>query len=494
MSTLACGTFVSLLLFTSCGPRILDHAHMSIIGGIPAKSGEFAETVAILKNDRPICSGTVIAKRNVLTAAHCIEGIDASTLKIFWGEDANNDTARATNVSPVASARIHPDFWRGNLSSNDLALLTTADDLPMIPVSMMMSSILSSSFPKTQSLTIVGYGVTDNDLAASTHGIKNWAKSGVQGLEGDDLYVGNHISDTCQGDSGGSAFADTDSGPPCAGDTRSRTLVAVTSRGPTPCAQDFDPGIMTMVKAGSCWFSQTVDSQNQSWSQACQQFQRGMALVLSDETVKGAKALNLQNQSLRDIKALAKTQALESVDLSNNQIVDASVLLSLRTLKRVDLRNNRIEDATVFSTLKSRGVTVVGEYSQFSVFGQTEFLRLAKLGVDAGVENRMTVLALRGLLTSGDNERKSRDLAMRRFLGLSGRGVRSLTALAHLENLKVLLLSDNPLVDDVTTLLTLPSLKYVDLRHTKVGQNASQAATLQQLRDQGVVIQMDTAL
>lgn len=472
-------TILTILMCTSlfaCG-KAANSSAPKIIGGRPAKPGEYPETVSIMRGNESICSGVVIAKRTVLTAAHCVEDVDPSTLKIYSGEDVANATDQTQ--FDIAEIAIHPQFWQGYLSGNDLATITTVADLPVEPASLVLPEDLTQLPPK--SVLIVGYGVTNNDRSQSTFGIKNWARADIQGFFGDELYTGNHMSDTCSGDSGGPAFLETRG--------KLRKLFAVTSRGPTPCAQDLDPGIMTQVQAGICWFSKTVDPHNLSWSRACKKQQEGERLDLSAETLQNAKELNLANRNLRDISILSKTRSLVSVNLSANQIFDASVLLNIATLKKVDLRNNRIADARLFQKLKDRGITVLGVYSQEHLAGKSEFLRIANLGFGAGVENRMTTLALRGILTIGNNERKSRDLMLRRVIGLNSRGVQSLAPLAYLENAESVLLSGNPLVKDLSPLLTLPALKYLDIRGTGVLlEDPTQKKILDDLRCGGVQV------
>ena len=468
------------IALASCGPRDGSRtAHLSVIGGIPAKAGEFPETVALLRNNNAICSATVIAKRAALTAAHCVEAIGASDLKLFWGEDAS--TAQAGNTIAVSAVHLHPQLWADYLSGNDLALLMTEDDIPVQSAPLAMTISASSN-----ALTLTGFGVTSNTPAESTRGIKNWASAKIQHIFGNDLYAGNQTSDTCQGDSGGPAFLTSDNG--------TRYLFGVTSRGPTPCAQDRDPGIFTLVQASSCWLLTVLASADSTWQKACDVSQNGRALNIGGDELRHRTHLTVKNQSIKTIDILAQATALTILDLSYNQIVDPSPLLKIKSLRRVDLRNNQIADLTIFDTLRARGIEVLGLYSQAQNIAATDFLRIAKLGFDAGTDNRATVLALRDLLTTGDNVRKSRDLAMRHSLGLSGRGVRSLEPLSHLENLSTILLSNNPLIKDLSPLKTLPALKYLDIRGTGVPlQDETQQAIICDLRTRGVVVVTDAA-
>lgn len=469
------------MTLAACGPqKPVSSSRLSIIGGVPAKPGEFPETVAVLRNDRPICTAVVIAPRTVMTAGHCVETESPANLKIFWGEDAAS--ANATNSSSITKILLHPFLWADYLSGNDLAILMTGDDLPI-----KISSLAMEARPEFSTLTLVGFGVTSNSPTDSTRGIKNWATAKIQDISGNDLYAGNQITDTCQGDSGGPAFVSPKDG--------TRQLLAITSRGPTPCAQVHDPGIFTMLRASSCWLLNVLSTKNPDWQTACDLSQNGRALALNAYELSALTQLNATNSSIRTIDVLSQAAVLHTIDLSSNQIVDASPLLRIKALRHVDLRNNRIADLKIFDALTARGVKVLGASTQAQNIAATEFLRLAKLGFDAGADNRATVLALRDLLSTGNNDRKSLDLAMRQTLGLAGRGVRSLAPLAKLENLTALIVANNPLVTDLSPLMTLPALRYLDMRHTGVSlQEPTQQSILCELRARGVEVLTDEVI
>lgn len=478
MKTLFNFELLLILMLSSCGPqKPVSQSDLLIIGGTPAKSGEFPETVALMRDDKSICTGVAIGPRTVMTAAHCVESANAANLKIFWGEDVNS--ADSGNTSSISKILLHPNLWNDYLSGNDLAVLTTADDLPG-----KTASIVMDASHRLESLTLVGFGVTSNQPNESTRGIKNWTTTKTRYISGNDLYAGNQISDTCQGDSGGPAFLSSKEG--------TRHLLAITSRGPTPCAQDRDPGIFTMIRASSCWLLDVLKAQDPSWQIACNRYQNGRALTLSAPDLNQLRQLNAANQNIRTIDILSRSSALQVIDLSSNQISDPTPLLRVKSLKHIDLRNNRIDDLTIFAKLNARGIRALGLRTQAKNIADTEFLRIAKLGFDAGPDNRSTVLALRDLLTAGTNERKSRDLAMRRHLGLASRGVRSLASLASLENLTSLLLSDNPMITDLSPLKTLPALRYLDIRRTGVPlQDPTQNSILCELRANGVEVVTD---
>ena len=108
-----------------------------IAGGRLARPNEFPGVVAFIrKNYRgPDCTGTLIAPRTVLTAAHCVDLANADNLLIATG---SVDPFREASVDyEVGSILIHPDFdlstFEGELFDVALVyLIEPAVDVPLM--------------------------------------------------------------------------------------------------------------------------------------------------------------------------------------------------------------------------------------------------------------------------------------------------------------------------------------------------------------------------
>ncbi|XP_063371496.1 transmembrane protease serine 9-like [Cydia amplana] len=98
-----------------------------VIGGGPAAPGEFPWLGALRKDGKFICGATVVAVDHLLTASHCVQGVEASRLNVLVGEyDVNESQSEGFRVAHVLQ---HPDF-NGYTYDNDIAVLRLAEPLP----------------------------------------------------------------------------------------------------------------------------------------------------------------------------------------------------------------------------------------------------------------------------------------------------------------------------------------------------------------------------
>jgi trypsin len=75
-----------------------------IIGGEDAELGDFPYVVSLQDNGRHFCTGSLIDAKTVLTAAHCVEGIDPST-----------DTVRAGSLVSILLPHLRTQYRRTGL-------------------------------------------------------------------------------------------------------------------------------------------------------------------------------------------------------------------------------------------------------------------------------------------------------------------------------------------------------------------------------------------
>jgi hypothetical protein len=161
----------------------------------------------------PFCSGTLIDRSWVMTAAHCIRppgagfDFDPDDLEIIFDDPDVSDLDDGPSAQ-IAEVHVHPDYDE-NVIDHDIALVK----LRMPVTDREPTAIARTAIPPNTPVTIVGYGVEEDALLPGVlHSLatrtSDCATARNPALSGDRVlcFDNSRGAGTSEGDSGGPTF------------------------------------------------------------------------------------------------------------------------------------------------------------------------------------------------------------------------------------------------------------------------------------------------
>ncbi len=269
-------TLAALFALSAMAPaQASGDIHPRIIGGDDASAGEYPFMAALVYSAQPndfqaqFCGGTVIAPRWVLTAAHCMPGLQPADLQVIAGETKLENASDTGLRTAVAAILVHPGY-NDNSLLNDIALLYLAAPVATSATFAIDSTSLLLGLTEGDDLTAIGWGVVEEtpDGDVFTQILQEVQLDYVpQSVCNSTYYPGDIATtafcayyqdntalprDTCRGDSGGPLMRATVDG---------WRQVGITSFGFSDlCATPDYPGVYTRVSAYSGWVLGAQDS------------------------------------------------------------------------------------------------------------------------------------------------------------------------------------------------------------------------------------------
>ena len=229
-----------------------------IIGGAESAPNTYSWIVSLRESGGHICGASLVARKWVMTAAHCVEEGGASGLSVVVGEYNTQKEDKGEQERKISRIIIHPKR-QNNSNDHDIALLELESEVTSKAITP-ISSIIMNEVKTGTALTVLGWGnksTTGEDFPNKLHEVqvpvvsnKECSASYSGGITENMVCAGLEKGgkDSCQGDSGGPLVYQRDG---------QWHQVGIVSFG-EGCAQPNFPGVYARVEKYTDWITKQV--------------------------------------------------------------------------------------------------------------------------------------------------------------------------------------------------------------------------------------------
>ncbi|MGP3951692.1 S1 family peptidase [Streptomyces sp. 7N604] len=250
-----------------------------IIGGTDVSNDAYPFMTALLSKGpgsaqkRQFCGGSLISQDVVMTAAHCVEGMEAKDLQVAVGRTvlSNSQQGQIRNARPSEGEGdpggivVHPRYTKGN-AAYDMAFVELAKPVRGIaPIKLPTPGTDALIRPGAKAI-VTGWGNTDTEMP---HFPDRLREVKVPLLTHDECKVsydsydakvnicaGLEGKDSCQGDSGGPLFRNVPG-------RQQPIQIGIVSYG-DGCAAQGAPGVYTSVSSAKLWDTLSESAEGKS--------------------------------------------------------------------------------------------------------------------------------------------------------------------------------------------------------------------------------------
>ncbi|HCM0780964.1 TPA: serine protease [Vibrio parahaemolyticus] len=195
-----------------------------IIGGEPANTSDWKFIASLVRKGQPtsighFCGGSFLGGKYVLTAAHCVEGLNADDLDIVLGLYDQNRESQAQRIA-VNNIYSHTAY-NSHTTNNDIALIELEHSVDSATIDLATPEVLDS-VRVGDKLHVAGWGNTSTtdrvyptvlqqvDLEYVDRATCQNLSGNYSNVSDDGICAGYYWGgkDSCQGDSGGPLIVD----------------------------------------------------------------------------------------------------------------------------------------------------------------------------------------------------------------------------------------------------------------------------------------------